>query len=191
MRLRRKNSVMVLLNDFVRVYDDALEEETCDFLIGFFDSNSDKHERIDEQSKPSFTQLNVTEHSKEISHIHNLLIAKTFEYRNDYYEFVDKRVFPESHAFEQFRIKRYEPDGKDMFDTHVDVKDYASSRRFLSFMWYLNDVPNEGNTVFEGLTIEPKKGKLVIFPPLWLFPHRGEPVIECPKYILSTYLHYK
>jgi hypothetical protein len=26
---------------------------------------------------------------------------------------------------------------------------------------------------------------------LWLFPHRGEPVKECPKYILSTYLHYK
>jgi hypothetical protein len=26
---------------------------------------------------------------------------------------------------------------------------------------------------------------------LWLFPHRGEPVNECPKYILSTYLHYK
>jgi len=182
---------MVLLSDFVRVYDDALDEETCDFLIGFFDDNSDKHERIDENSKPSFTQLNVTENSEEISHIHNLLIAKTFEYRNDYYEFVDKRVFPESHAFEQYRIKRYEPDGKDMFDTHVDVRDHASARRFLSFMWYLNDVPNEGNTVFEGLTIEPKKGKLVIFPPLWMFPHRGEPVVECPKYILSTYLHYK
>jgi len=182
---------MVLLNDFVRVYDDALDEETCDFLIKFFDDNSDKHERIDEDSKPSFTQLNLTEHSKEISSTHKLLISKTFEYRNDYYEFVDKRVFPESHAFEQFRIKRYEPDGKDMFDTHVDVKDHASARRFLSFMWYLNDVPGEGNTVFDGLTIEPKKGKLVVFPPLWMFPHRGEPVIECPKYILSTYLHYK
>ena len=182
---------MVLLNDFVRVYDDALDEETCDFLIGFFDQNSDKHERIDEDSKPSFTQLNLTENSEEINHIHNLLIAKTFEYRNDYYEFVDKRVFPESHAFEQFRIKRYEPDGKDMFDTHVDVKTHASARRFLAFLWYLNDVPNEGNTVFNELTIEPKKGKLVIFPPLWMFPHRGDPVIECPKYILSTYLHYK
>ena len=182
---------MVLLNDFVRVYDDALDEETCDFLIGFFDQSPDKHERIDEDRKPSFTQLNLTEHSKEISHVHNLLIAKTFEYRNDYYEFVDKRVFPESHAFEQFRIKRYEPDGKDMFDTHVDVKTHASARRFLAFLWYLNDVPNEGNTVFDGLTIEPKKGKLVVFPPLWMFPHRGEPVIECPKYILSTYLHYK
>ena len=28
-----------------------------------------------------------------------------------------------------------------MFDTHVDVQDHASARRFLSFMWYLNDVP--------------------------------------------------
>jgi len=182
---------MVLLNDFIRVYDDVLDSETCEFLIEIFNSNSDKHERLDQEKKPSFTQFNLTANSADYTDIHNLLIQKTLQYRNDYYEFVDKRVFPESHAFEQFRIKRYKPDGEDMFDTHVDVQDHASARRFLSFMWYLNDIPDDGNTVFDGLTIKPERGKLVIFPPLWLFPHRGEPVAECPKYILSTYLHYK
>ena len=182
---------MVRLNEFVRVYDDVLSKESCETLIKIFDDNSDKHERLDQQKKPSFTQYNLTANSADYTDIHNLLIQKTFQYRNDYYEFTDKRVFPESHAFEHFRIKRYEPDGEDMFDTHVDVQDHASAKRFLSFMWYLNDVPHGGNTVFEGLTIKPERGKLVVFPPLWLFPHRGEPVKECPKYILSTYLHYK
>ena len=78
-----------------------------------------------------------------------------------------------------------------MFDTHVDVQDYASARRFLSFMWYLNDVDSGGKTVFNELTIDPKQGKLVVFPPLWMFPHRGEAPDDDPKYILSTYLHYK
>ena len=182
---------MVLTSDFIRVYDDVLDADVCDTLIHIFDTNKDKHERLDEQKKPSFTQYNLTQNSEDYKDIHNHLIQKTFQYRDDYYEFVDKRVFPNSHAFEQYRIKRYEPNGEDMFDTHVDVQDHASARRFLSFMWYLNDVPEGGNTVFNDLTIKPERGKLVVFPPLWLFPHRGEPVLECPKYILSTYLHYR
>jgi|TARA_Y100000033_G_scaffold46507_1_gene51043 hypothetical protein len=181
---------MVLLNDLIRVYDNVLDADVCDSLIHIFDSNEDKHEKVDEQKKPCFTQFNVTQFSDDHKDIHNLLIKETFKYRDDYYKFVDKRVFPEKHAFEQFRIKRYEPNGEDMFDTHVDVGTYASARRFLSFMWYLNDVPSGGNTVFDGLTIKPERGKLVVFPPLWMFPHRGEPVTESSKYILSTYLHY-
>lgn len=191
MRLRRVSSVMVLTSDFIRVYDDVLDADVCDALMHIFDTNKDKHERLDEQKRPSFTQYNLTQNSEDHKDIHNHLIQKTFQYRDDYYEFVDKRVFPNSHAFEQYRIKRYEPNGEDMFDTHVDVQDHASARRFLSFMWYLNDVPEGGNTVFNDLTIKPERGKLVVFPPLWLFPHRGEPVLECPKYILSTYLHYR
>jgi len=87
-------------------------------------------------------------------------------------------------------MKRYVPGGEEMFDTHVDVMDYPSARRFLSFMWYLNDVDNGGKTVFTDIEIVPRKGQLVVFPPLWMYPHRGEPPISCPKYILSTYLHY-
>jgi hypothetical protein len=78
-----------------------------------------------------------------------------------------------------------------MFDTHVDVQDYASARRYLAFLWYLNDVEDGGKTVFTGLTIAPKRGTLIVFPPLWMFPHKGEPPISGPKYILSGYLHYK
>lgn len=191
MRLQRVSSVMVLTSEFIRVYDDVLDADVCDALMHIFDTNEDKHERVDEKKRPSFTQYNLTQNSEDHKDIHNHLIQKTFQYRDDYYEFVDKRVFPNSHAFEQYRIKRYEPNGEDMFDTHVDVQDHASARRFLSFMWYLNDVPEGGNTVFNDLTIKPERGKLVVFPPLWLFPHRGEPVLECPKYILSTYLHYR
>ena len=78
-----------------------------------------------------------------------------------------------------------------MFDTHVDVMDYNSARRFLSFFWYLNDVEIGGETRFYNLEITPKKGTLVVFPPLWMFPHKGEPPLSGEKYLLSTYLHYK
>ena len=194
MRLRKKNLVMDELNDFIHIYENALEPNICDFLISLFDQTSDRHERIENSGKPNFTQFNLTENkeiSSEVNQIHNHVIKNVFTYRDKYYEFVDTRVFPKDHAFEQFRIKKYNPGGEDRFDTHVDVLDYSSARRFLSFMWYLNDVETGGETVFKDLTIQPKKGTLLIFPPLWLFPHKGNPPISESKYIMSTYLHYK
>jgi prolyl 4-hydroxylase len=185
---------MVDLGEFIHVYDDGLEPEVCNYLITEFENNQNLHERIDNDQKPSFTQLNITANrniNDQFNTVHNHLISKMFEFRNKYYDFVDKRVFPESHALEQFRIKKYNNDGYDKFDAHVDVQDYDSSRRYLAFLWYLNDVQEGGNTVFKDLIVTPKVGRVLIFPPLWMFPHIGESPISGPKYILSGYLHYK
>jgi len=193
--LPQKNSfLMVELNDLIHVYEDGLEPEICDFLISLFDQTSDKHERYDNDGKPNFTQFNLTEYREltyDINQVHNHIIKKIFTYRDKYYEFVDKRVFPEEHALEQFRIKKYNLGGEDQFDTHVDVMTFDTARRFLSFMWYLNDVESGGKTVFRDFEIQPKKGTLVMFPPLWMYPHRGEPPMSGPKYIMTAYLHYK
>ena len=182
------------LNDLIHVYDDVLDSSTCNSLIELFETYSDKQERVEQDNKPNFTQFNLTENktlSEKSEQIHNFLVSKVFEYKKKYYDFVDPRCFPLQHAFEQFRIKRYVNDGNDMFDTHVDVTDHESSRRFLSFLWYLNDVDEGGETVFEDFSIKPKTGRMLVFPPLWMFPHKGNPPISNSKYILSTYLHYK
>ena len=194
MRLQEKNLVMVNLNYFIQIYENTLEENVCDFLISLFEQFPEKQERVENERKPNFTQFNLTENckvSEEVSQIHNHLIRKTLECRDEYYETIDKRVFPEEHAFEQFRIKKYHNNGNDEFDTHVDVTDYSSSRRFLSFMWYLNDVEQGGETRFIDMMIQPKRGSLLVFPPLWMFPHAGLQPVSESKYIISTYLHYK
>ena len=182
------------LKEFIHVYDNVLDPNICDFLIGIFEQFQNGHERVDNGGKQSFTQFNLTENREitpDVNQVHNILIEKTFEYKNKYYEFIDSRVFPQEHAFEQFRIKKYQNDGTDLFDTHVDVIDYATARRFLSFFWYLNDVEVGGETVFKDFLIKPKQGSLLVFPPLWMFPHKAEAPVSNPKYLLHTYLHYK
>ena len=59
-------------------------------------------------------------------------------------------------------------------------------------MWYLNDVTDGGATEFTELDFEaqPKKGDLLMFPPIWMFPHRGHLLNSGKKYLLSSYLHY-
>lgn len=185
---------MVELNDFIHIYDNSVEDYVCDYLIDFFEKSIELQTKIENDRKPNLTEINLTENSKkteDITNIHNYFIQKTFEYRNKYYEFVDERCFPEEHNFEQFKIKRYIPNQNEAFDTHVNVSDYETARRFLSFIWYLNDVEVGGETQFRDLIINPKKGRLIVFPPLWNFPHKGIEPISNNKYILSTYLHYK
>ena len=182
--------MVVELNDLVHIYNNVLNSSTCRLLIDVFEKNQDKHERIEQNRTPNFTQFNLTQYSSEYKAIHDFVISKTLEYKKKYYEFIGKNNFPKENAFEQFRIKKYNNDGNDAFDTHVDVLDYASSKRFLSFFWYLNNVEVGGETVFNDLIIKPETGKLIVFPPLWMFPHRGNPPISNVKYLLSTYLHY-
>jgi hypothetical protein len=185
---------MIQLNDLIHVYDDVIDLNVCNFLIEFFESQSENHEHINNDFRPKFAQLNLTNNAKiseEVNNVHNYLISKTFEYRNLYCNSVDKRVFPEkNNCLEYYRIKKYCNNGEDCFETHVDVQDYESARRYLSFMFYLNDVETGGETIFTDLTITPKAGKLVIFPPLWMYPHKGCHPVSDNKYILTTYLHY-
>ena len=186
--------MVIDLNDFIHVYDDVLDLDVCKTLISTFESNTDRHERIENNGIPNFTQYNLTENhqqTEQLKSIHKLLISKVFEYKKKYYEFVDARCFPSEHNFEQFRIKKYQQNTNDLFDTHVDVMDYSTARRFLSFFWYLNDVEQGGETMFNDLVIRPKAGRMVVFPPLWMFPHKGCIPVSNEKYLLSTYLHYK
>jgi len=185
---RNNNSLMV---EYIKVYENVLPQDICNELISYFEKNKNKQEYIDNQGIPTFTQLNLTRNIKDIEIIHKLLVNLVIKYRNEYYQLFGNTLFPESHSFEEIRIKRYNTGGGDRFDTHVDVIDYPSARRFLSFFWYLNDVEEGGETVFGDFKIKPSQGKLVVFPPLWMFPHSGNPPISNTKYILSTYLHYK
>ncbi len=182
------------LNDLIQVYDDVLDLNTCQTLIELFESSVNNQERIENKGKPNFTQFNLTKNSNtsnKIQDIHNYLIQLVFSYKKIYQSFIGNNYFPSQHNFEEFRIKKYNNNGKDLFDTHVDVMDYATARRFLSFFWYLNDVNDGGETLFQKLSITPKTGRMVVFPPLWMFPHKGEIPVSNPKYLLSTYLHYK
>ena len=113
----------------------------------------------------------------------------------DHYRFNIKSFYafaPRNLYFEDFRIKRYISEDADQFDTHVDVTTVSDECRYLSFMWYLNNVIDGGETEFTELDfkIQPKAGALMMFPPIWMFPHKGHLLNSGKKYLLSTYLLY-
>ena len=79
-------------------------------------------------------------------------------------------------------------------DENTDVQDHMTAKRYLAFLFYLNDdfVGGETDFPYNELTVTPETGKVLVFPPTWQYPHRGLHVKGgSPKYIMSTYLHYQ
>ena len=174
----------------VRDYHGALPDELCDALIKLFDEDVQHHERVDNEARPTFTQLNLNQH-------HAKIVPTLSEYALDVLKRYKQDIpateyLPPARFFEEFRIKKYNVGGKDRFDEHVDVSDYASAKRCLSMLFYLNSVPVGGQTVFpqQGLSFRATTGYAIVFPPTWEYQHSGQAPIGNPKYIMSTYLHY-
>ena len=59
----------------------------------------------------------------------------------------------------------------------------------LTFIWYLNDISEGGHTEFNtGFKVQPELGKLVIFPGLWPWVHRGNAPKSEVKYICTGWV---
>ena len=65
----------------------------------------------------------------------------------------------------------------------------SATTRLISVVLYLNDDFKGGETEMLGRKYRPQKGKALIFPSNWNYPHRACPVTEGTKYALVTWFH--
>ena len=185
--------------EYTSYWDDVLTKDQCEDIITRFEADKEYHEDTFLEGHRHFTELNITRRADKWSNVQNLLLDKMELYLPKYKHIfnIDEKVWPEQLGFEQFRMKKYEANGKDEFAFHADVGNHASARRFLVFFWYLNDVHVGGETTFQKhrrarveRTVQAKQGRLLVFPPFWTHPHTGMKPISGSKYIIGGYLHY-
>jgi hypothetical protein len=103
-------------------------------------------------------------------------------------------IIPSSTLFDiAFMIQKYDKNvGKYTYhnDFHIDY--ISKSYRIITFLWYLNDVHEGGETEFWGnYKIKPEAGKLILFPASWTFPHTGKMPLSNDKYIITGWLYQK
>jgi prolyl 4-hydroxylase len=174
------------LLDYITTNKNVLTPEHCQRLIDRFEGSAEVE--VCKRRGFSFTSLEITTAWPD----ENALLLPIFlENFQKYKRLTNAIYWPANIGFEHLRIKRYLPNEQDFFVPHVDVVDQISARRFVTAIIYLNE-PEGGETIFPDLdlTIAPETGKLLAFPPLWLFPHEGRPPRLVPKYILHMYLCY-
>ena len=182
-----------LLSDYCVYIEDHMPKNICNDVVNLFES-ADIERRATPNNTPRLSQLNFTRKSYLNEELHKVICQYLLS-AVDHYRFNIKSFYafaPRNLYFEHFRIKRYISEDADQFDTHVDVTTVSDECRYLSFMWYLNDVIDGGETEFTELDfkIQPKAGALMMFPPIWMFPHKGHLLNSGKKYLLSSYLHY-
>ncbi|TPN88928.1 2OG-Fe(II) oxygenase [Aquimarina algicola] len=165
------------------------------FLIENFLSNKMCNNFIEKGEQVSFEEAKVNIDGKEVMFkgIRNnkRIIFKDQFIANNIWSQVQpffKGMFKEYNAIglnDRFRIYKY--DTGERFKMHRDgsYKKNETESSFLSFLIYLNDDFEGGETYFEkGITITPKIGDALLFyHPL---RHEGKPITSGTKYVLRT-----
>lgn len=179
------------LDHYVRVYDDALDGALCEGVVDRFERDAPLHKHVDHRDVRRFTSLDISL-APGWADVTDTLLTNLLEYERRYVHDTGTRWIPPEQAYEHFRIKRYAPGGGDRFRVHVDIANATNARRFLVAFWYLNDVAEGGETEFPtlGLAVPPRRGRMLLFPPAFLYPHQGNPPVSDPKYIVGSYLLY-
>jgi hypothetical protein len=178
---------------FVQVFDAALDPGMCAQMVDSFEQLAQFHARngrgvFTQLGESAWTELNVSRNADTA--LKDFFRAQVFRYLGVYNECTRLQLpVPRRERVEELRIKRYFATSADQFQTHFDSLDYTSNR-YLVFLWYLNDVEEGGETDFPdlGVRVAARAGRLLMFPPYWMFQHAGLPPKSNDKYIISTYL---
>jgi prolyl 4-hydroxylase len=180
------------LSSYIKVYDEAFDSVFCQLMMRNFEALSRFQARngrgIREGLEQSdWMELDITPFSD--AGFQQLLQSKMRHYLDRYNNEVSLPLpIPESVKLDRLVIKRYVPNNNEQFQVHFDSLGPVANR-YLVFLWYLNDVAEGGETNFPslGMSVQPKQGRLLMFPPYWMFQHEGLPPISGEKFIFSTY----
>ena len=176
------------LNDFIWIKRNALSEEFCQHCIEKFEKDDRKHQGlvrsgVQLDTKVS-TDLSITtkdDWKEEDKIFFNSLTSNI----DSYIESVPyaNEVVPNPKDT-GYNIQRTDPGG--FYTWHQD----QWKNRRITFIWYLNDVTEDGYTEFStGYKVQPETGKLLLFPALWPWVHRGFPPKSEVKYICTGWLY--
>jgi hypothetical protein len=187
--------------DFIGIYEDALEKEKCNFIIQNFEThaatnpssivNNKKIFNNEEMGRKDFAMFAEKFIPGVALLINEVLNNCIYSYAEEFFSL--KKVKARSDVV---KLQRTPPRGG-YHVWHCEAEDRDSMERVLTWMIYLNDIPEgEGETEFlwQGIRVKPKAGTCVIWPAQFTHPHRGNPVYSCDKYIATgwyTYTDYK
>ena len=177
---------------FIKVYQNALSDEVCDEIIKQFEK-SEIYDGVTaggcnhniKKTKDFHLSHGKIEDWKEID---TALYSSLTTHLQRYYAETQLRPM-ENLEDTGFQIQRYRKnDGH--YVMHHDASREFDKYRVLTFLWYLNDVHEGGETNFYNkIWVKPKKGQLVLFPATWNHEHMGCMPISNDKYIVTGWIY--
>jgi hypothetical protein len=191
--------------DFIGIYEDAFSKEFCERSIKYFDNmqrtgfttnrqSNDKVERFKRHDDMLFAHdyhvlesipLDVSSMQREFN---DNFWDNCYSRYSEEYSVLKKAAAHGSYAQKMQKT----PIGGGYHDWHFESMNQQTSTRILTWILYLNDVEEGGETEFLYFPkrVKPKQGTVLICPAAFTHTHRGNPPISNTKYIITGWVEY-
>ena len=192
-------------SDFIYVVDGTLDPEFCKNVIEKFEKDDDKSPGIMGRREESRVDTSIKDST-------DLLISTLPRWKDE-----DEVFFSSLKKYHRSYLKTgpwrdtYNPGLGDLSDAGYQIQrtrpgagyvwhhdsmmgEYVQTKgvRCTTYIWYLNDIDEDGYTEFiDGTKVQPKTGRICIFPATWTYMHRGYPPKDQTKYIVTGWMHSK
>ena len=193
------------MDPYISIYEGALSEELCDNIIKIYAKNKNLHFKGvtlgGENPNKKTTDLSITvgaNNNRELKDLDRILKDILTHYMEKYVIKITDTL-DNIHLLHGgcqdtgYHIQVYKK-GQGLYRIHTDdnstILCNEIKSRVITFIWYLNDVTEGGETAFiNKCKIKPKKGNLLIFPSTWTYPHCGMVPISHDKYIITGWMY--
>lgn len=190
---------------FIRLYADVISADLCEQIINRYDANPAIHRdgwvgnNVIARNIKRCREVPLSDHWRDLD---NAVFDGVKRLIDNYAKDVPffGLIKGASNIKDTYYIMQvYSPagaatfeDGADGFDWHADAIGAITRDRILAVIIYLNDVERGGETQFRSqpVTVKPKSGYALVFPPTFDYEHRGQPPVDTRKIILTTFIVY-
>ncbi len=187
--------------DFIGVYDNVFTSKECEDAIKLFEEyhrcgytysrsmqGLDTHYQ-DDTSMDVLPSIDLDWDPKFIESFHSRFYDYIYPLYNNQYPILQQLPI---HRSRHVKIQRTEPtQGYHVWHCEHDSSPIGCNR-LLSWILYLNDVEEGGETEFlyQSLRFKPKTGTFILFPAHFTHTHRGNPPLSGSKYISTGWIEF-
>jgi hypothetical protein len=192
-----------ITDDFVGIFDGVFSAEYCQNWIKHFDkvdASGMSYSRVQAFDRPSHvnkdqaidfpncTMFTTDELRVECGDFNTRFWSICYPLYAEKYSILQ---VAETHKIYTIKIQKTVPGGGYHAWHHEDAN-RAQSQRILAFILYLNDINDGGETEFLYLSkrVQPKTGRMVIWPAGFTHTHRGNPPLKGDKYIITGWVEF-
>ena len=189
--------------NFIGIYDNILTTAECQEMIRYYDEMDAldlviDHKKYGDTGKLSHKRKDATVFMFEedvfyLNRTHHTLINFLPKFWPAYEDYILEYSILKGAAKHGIRSIRAQktPVGGGFHEWHFETDTHEVSSRIITWMIFLNDVEEGGETEFlyYPKRVKPKAGRLLIWPAGFTHAHRGNPPISNTKYILTGWLN--